>query len=335
MKPRETNTKLSEKHTVATPRTYAENDNNDDDCDANVENVVGMPIGDLFPSTLFEVSIGPTTLPVLMPVESALEAFEGSDDSEGADSDDDELDFPNLHLLSLTTPKRDSTTGTRTTADTDEDYRTLFETIDTIIFGVDLFGNINEWNHKMEEHTGISKDAAMGRSLLEDTSLPLLPFPDPSRRMPRSEMLTLRDQVEPILSDAYRGQSCLELNLKLKSTSTTVTSLGKPQTRAMLRHLTASVSPRYDTQQQVVGALFLGTDLTEGFSRFMGIRQDAHELRKLIDTTNAPIFGIDAHGYVSLFICLLVCTTAEKKHCLSNQNTVTHQPFASCCIMLC
>ena len=262
---------------------------------------------------------------------AALEAFEGSDDSDGADSDDDGLDFPNLRLPPLTTTsKRDSTTGTRTTDDTDEDYRTLFETIDTIIFGVDLFGNINEWNHKMEELTGISKDDAMGRSLLEDTSLPLLPFPDPSRRMPRSEIISLRGEVEPVLSNAYRGQSCPELNLKLKSTSTStiVTSLGQPQTRAMLRHLTASVSPRYDTQQQVVGALFLGTDLTKGFTRFMGLQTDAHELRKLIDTANAPIFGIDAHGYVSFIIHLLTClhNVGSEALYISKSNTAIHQP---------
>ena len=39
-----------------------------------------------------------------------------------------------------------------------------------------------------------------------------------------------------------------------------------------------------------------------------------------------PIFGIDAHGYVSLFICLLVCTTAEK-HC--------HSPTFRFLVVLC
>jgi PAS domain-containing protein len=218
----------------------------------------------------------------------AFEAFEASDNS--TDGDNDEL---HRSLLSppLATRKASSIT--------DEDHRMLFETVDSIIFGVDLAGKIDAWNYRMEELTGLSRDDAMGRSLVEDTSLPLLPF-----NLKKPGALTFRGEVEPVLSKAYRGRSTPQFRLKVKSKTSgrapNEESLSgqSDESRGILRHLVASVSPRYNHQKEIIGAFFLATDLTEGFMYFQSLKTDAHELRKLIDTANAPIFGINANGYV-------------------------------------
>mmetsp|Transcript_21063 Transcript_21063/g.46753 ORF Transcript_21063/g.46753 Transcript_21063/m.46753 type:complete len:182 (+) Transcript_21063:180-725(+) len=66
------------------------------------------------------------------------------------------------------------------------------------------------------------------------------------------------------------------------------------------RHIIANGSPRYDAKMKVVGAVFVACDVTECFTEFLTIKTTANELRKLIDTANAPIFGIDANGCVSV-----------------------------------
>ena len=232
----------------------------------------------------------------------ALQAFGNSDDS----SDDDgvhhnhffnraspPLGIGNLGMTDSTDDDCDEHEN-----ETDEDYRTLFETVDSVIFGVDLLGNINEWNYKMEELTGISRNDAKGRSLLEDTSLPFLPCEctDTGGSVP------LESEVHPVLYRAYSGKSTQQFRLNLKSTTTTgiSTKTSNPgeeeKHHGMLRVLVASVSPRYNKRGEVMGALFLAGDFTSDSMMFHSIKTDAHELRKLIDTANAPIFGIDAYG---------------------------------------
>jgi len=236
----------------------------------------------------------------------ALEAFE--DSSVGEDSTEengiDQPIFANFPSPPLTERKAVVENG-------DEDYHALFETVDSLIFGVDTAGTINEWNYKMEALTGISRNDAIGRSLLEDTSLPFLPFdasmPDSRKRQSVSSSKTLRGEIEPVLRKAFSGTSTSKMNFRLKSCG----SLDAPtnhvrnnqrytsEQAVQLRHLVSSVSPRYNQDQEVIGALFLSSDLTEGFMFFTRKMTEAHELRKLIDTANAPIFGIDAHGYIN------------------------------------
>ena len=52
--------------------------------------------------------------------------------------------------------------------------RQLVETANAPIFGIDVHGNVNEWNNKTAEITGFSKDEAMGKHLVSTFIAPQL-----------------------------------------------------------------------------------------------------------------------------------------------------------------
>ena len=43
----------------------------------------------------------------------------------------------------------------------------LIDTANAPIFGVDTNGNVNEWNQKVEQITGFTKDEVMGHNLVQ------------------------------------------------------------------------------------------------------------------------------------------------------------------------
>ena len=231
-----------------------------------------------------------------------LEALQAFDDSDQEDSSEEFFHLPSAPLLSPA--PRIATHQIKDEYNSNEDYQTLFETVDSVIFGVDLHGRINQWNHTMETLTGISRKDAKGRSLLEDKSLPFLPFHSDGQKSK-----TLKSEAQPILAKAFRGRSTQDFRFHLISTSSCGLSASCPTCPSSpptgeedegdvinLRMLVATVSPRYNTLGEVIGALFLASDLTRCHMEFNSIKTDAHELRKLIDTANAPIFGIDVNG---------------------------------------
>ena len=130
---------------------------------------------------------------------------------------------------------------------------------------------INEWNDKTAEITGFSKDEARGCQLV-DTFI----FPD------------IRDSVRTILRKALldgEGTSNYELEFKTKCNE--------------IRHLLVNVTPQYDRNNSAVGVVLIAQDVTKAVERDRAVRSMAVELRQLIDTANAPIFGIDVHGKVN------------------------------------
>jgi PAS domain-containing protein len=63
------------------------------------------------------------------------------------------------------------------------------------------------------------------------------------------------------------------------------------------RFLLVNVTPRRNFQNEIVGAVFIGEDnITDSCHHDPTIAEMANELRQLIDTANAPIFGIDRDG---------------------------------------
>ena len=62
-----------------------------------------------------------------------------------------------------------------------------------------------------------------------------------------------------------------------------------------------NATPRTDKSGQIVGMLGVGQDVTERRQVELEKTQVAQELQTLIDTANAPIFGIDAHGLVNVW----------------------------------
>ncbi len=252
-----------------------------------------------------QIDISNNTLKVSNKRLEALQAFDDSDQEDSSEDDNDNDAFFHLPSAPLLSPApRIATKKISDEYNSNEDYQRLFETAESVIFGVDLHGTINQWNHKMEALTGIPRKDAKGRSLLEDKSLPFLPFQNDTQ-----ESKTLKSETQPILAKAFRGRSTQNFRFHLISTSTSglsgswETCPSSPSTGDLdegdlinLRMLVATVSPRYNNQGEVVGALFLASDLTRYHMEFNSVKTDAHELRKLIDTANAPIFGIDKDG---------------------------------------
>lgn len=150
------------------------------------------------------------------------------------------------------------------------ELRQLIDTANAPIFGIDCEGDINEWNDKTAEVTGYSKEEAFDCSLVTTFI---------SRQM--------QDSVRDILENAKqgRGTSNYELEFRTKSNE--------------IRHLLVNATARRDAKNNVVGVVGVAQDVTEAVQRDRAVAGMAVELRQLIDTANAPIFGIDIDGNVN------------------------------------
>jgi PAS domain S-box-containing protein len=60
-----------------------------------------------------------------------------------------------------------------------------------------------------------------------------------------------------------------------------------------------NATTRRDAENNVVGVVGVAQDVTEAVHRDRAVTSMANELRLLIDTANAPIFGIDNDGNVN------------------------------------
>jgi len=97
----------------------------------------------------------------------------------------------------------------------------------------------------------------------------------------------MQDSVQDVLDNALqgRGTSNFELEFRTKSND--------------IRHLLVNATTRRDAENNVVGVVGVAQDVTEAVQRDRAVAGMALELRQLIDTANAPIFGIDVDGNVN------------------------------------
>jgi PAS domain S-box-containing protein len=125
-----------------------------------------------------------------------------------------------------------------------------------------LCRDVNEWNDKTAE---IIKEEAFGCSLVEIFIV-----------------ISMRDGVQDVLDNALegRGTSNYELEFRTKSNE--------------IRQLLVNATTRRDAANNVVGVVGVAQDVTEAVQRDRAVAGMALELRQLIDTANAPIFGIIA-----------------------------------------
>jgi len=130
--------------------------------------------------------------------------------------------------------------------------------------------DVNEWNDKTAEITGYTKEEAFDCNLVDTFIVPYL-----------------YDGVQEVLQSALegRGTSNFELEFRTKSNE--------------IRHLLLNATTRRDTDNNVVGVIGVAQDVTEAVQRDKAVAGMAMELRQLIDTANAPIFGIDIDGNVN------------------------------------
>ena len=150
------------------------------------------------------------------------------------------------------------------------ELRQLVDTANAPIFGIDVNGEVNEWNDKTAEITGYSRDEAMGNNLVETFIVP-----------------SLRQSVQNILVSALEGVETSNYELEFRTKSNEV------------RYLLVNATTRRDANNNIIGVVGVAQDVTEAAQHDRAVAAMANELRQLIDTANAPIFGIDVEGNVN------------------------------------
>ena len=150
------------------------------------------------------------------------------------------------------------------------ELRQLVDTANAPIFGIDVKGNVNEWNNKTAEITGYTKEEAFDKPLVETFIV-----------------TKLRRSVQEVLDNALQGRetSNYELEFRTKSNET--------------RYLLVNATTRRDAHNNIVGVVGVAQDVTEAAQHDRAVAAMARELRQLVDTANAPIFGIDINGMVN------------------------------------
>lgn len=147
----------------------------------------------------------------------------------------------------------------------DQEYSRLINTANAPIFGVDRSGLVNIWNNKAAEITQYSTDEVMGKDLVQEFI---------------SE--GYRSAVGLVLSQALNGVQTANFNFPL------ITKDGRRL------EILLNATPRYNELSEIVGVVSIGQDITDRIAQ-------EQEYARLIDTANAPIFGVDQDGRVNIW----------------------------------
>jgi len=144
------------------------------------------------------------------------------------------------------------------------ELRLLIDTANIPIFGINCKGEVNEWNEKIVEITGSTQDEALGCPLVETFVAP-----------------HMQQNMKKVLNGALQGSGTSNFELEFLTKSN------------QIRHFLVNATSRRDVRNRVVGVVAFAQDVTETLLRDRALASMALELRQLIDTANAPIFGID------------------------------------------
>merc|ERR1719331_1795107 len=150
------------------------------------------------------------------------------------------------------------------------ELQSLIDNANAPIFGIDMDGNVNEWNVTTVNITGFSRVDAIGKPLVQT-------FIDPQHRM----------AVNSILTDALRGVETSNYSLPLRTHN------------GRVRELLINASTRRDVDGHVIGVVGVAQDVTEQNAGARKAETLALELQSLIDNANAPVFGINVDGNVN------------------------------------
>ncbi len=97
----------------------------------------------------------------------------------------------------------------------------------------------------------------------------------------------LQESVETVMKNALLGLETAnyELEFETKSKET--------------RYLLVNATTKRDSEGKIIGVVGVAQDVTDTKEKVKAVASMATELRQLVDTANAPIFGIDAEGKVN------------------------------------
>eukprot|EP00928_Gymnodinium_smaydae_P004211 TRINITY_DN11461_c0_g1_i3.p1 TRINITY_DN11461_c0_g1~~TRINITY_DN11461_c0_g1_i3.p1 ORF type:complete len:1936 (+),score=506.74 TRINITY_DN11461_c0_g1_i3:44-5809(+) len=151
-----------------------------------------------------------------------------------------------------------------------DDLSRLIDNANAPIFGVDLEGRVTEWNRKAADMLGYTKEETMGKNLVQNFI-----------------QLENRATVEEILFDALQGKETANYTLPLEA------KFGERYTVLL------NATTRRDAQGRITGVVGVGQDITQLNAVMAASKHIADDLTRLIETANAPIFGIDTDGKVT------------------------------------
>lgn len=147
----------------------------------------------------------------------------------------------------------------------EQEYSRLIDTANAPIFGVDMNGLVNIWNKKAAEITQYPTQFVLGKDLVQE-------FISEGYRNP----------VGLVLSQAMNGMQTANFNFPL------ITRSGRRV------EILLNATPRYNELGEIVGVVGIGQDITDRIAQ-------EQEYARLIDTANAPIFGVDEDGLVNIW----------------------------------
>ena len=147
----------------------------------------------------------------------------------------------------------------------EREYSKLIDSANAPIFGVDNEGKVTIWNQCAVKSVGYSSQEVMGQRLVQQ-------FITPEHRA----------RVQSVIDQALAGEETANFEFPL------ITKAG-----ARIEVL-LNATTRRDEQGNVIGVVGIGQDIT-------GRLAQEREYTRLIDTANAPIFGVDTQGRVNVW----------------------------------
>lgn len=133
----------------------------------------------------------------------------------------------------------------RAVASMARELRQLVDTANAPIFGIDINGNVNEWNDKTAEITGFRKEEAMNKPLVSTFIVP-----------------QLRQSVQDIMDKALKGDETSNYELEFRTKENEI------------RYLLVNATTRRDSDSHVVGVVGVAQDVTDD-------RKHSEELRQM------------------------------------------------------
>eukprot|EP00644_Phytophthora_capsici_P009706 jgi/Phyca11/535407/estExt2_fgenesh1_pg.C_PHYCAscaffold_350068 len=158
----------------------------------------------------------------------------------------------------------------------EQEYTRLIDTANAPIFGVDINGRVNIWNRKAADTTQYSNEEVLGANLVENF------IPEDFREAVWAAAEITQYSAEEVMVE-------LELQRALEGEQTNNFDFPLITKTGRRVEILLNATPRYDELGQIFGVVGIGQDITERIAQ-------EQELIRLIDTANAPIFGVDSEG---------------------------------------
>ena len=147
----------------------------------------------------------------------------------------------------------------------EREYSKLIDTANAPIFGVDTQGAVNVWNKSARKLVGYTPEEVMGKNLVR-------------------EFITdeFKTAVQAVLDQALHGEETANFEFPLMTKG------------GVVLDVLLNATTRRDEQGNIIGVVGIGQDIT-------GRLAQEREYTRLIDTANAPIFGVDTQGRVNVW----------------------------------